>query len=401
MKKIILGAALATTITSAFAQTISTIAGIGAFPYNGDSIQATAAAIVYPTDIVIDKSDNIIFSDNLTRVRKISPAGIISTIAGNATYSSTGDGGPATTATLSNPGHLALDKKGNLYINEYVTFRLRKIDAAGIITTFAGTGVNGYSGDGGPATAAQISNNTLGMTVDTAGNVYISDAGRIRKIDTNGIITTICGTGTSGYSGDGGPASAARIGYSSQALRANRLGEVIFSDVAAFRLRKISASGIITTICGTGVSGYAGDGGPATAAQVKLCGGITTDWDGNIYFAENGGKIRKIDTSGLVSWVAGDGTYGFAGDGGPATAAKLNRPGALCTGDYSSPSGERSVTLYIGDYQNYRIRKITYPANLSSANISAQSKLTLLPNPTHSGRFSVQITLPQREEMDI
>jgi Secretion system C-terminal sorting domain len=280
---------------------ISTFAGCGATTPVVDGIAATAAAMEYPEGIATDNAGNVYFGDpgsatlGHCRVRKVSPAGIITTVAGDGTNGSTGDGGPATAAQLSQPGYLATDKYRNLYICDINTLRVRKVDTNGIITAFAGTGVIGFSGDGGPATAAQFYHN-FGVACDTSGNVFISDYHRIRKVDAMGIISTYAGTGVSSYSGDGGPATAAGIN-AAYGLAVNRYGELFFCDYYDQRIRKIDTAGIITTVAGSGTSGFSGDGGPATAAQlnypVDICFGVND----KLYIDDySNGRIRSFPT---------------------------------------------------------------------------------------------------------
>jgi sugar lactone lactonase YvrE len=267
------------------------------------------------------------------RIRRIDQSGVVSTVAGSgpggsgqpARGSFAGDGGPATEAMLWAPTDVAVDQQGNLYIADHYNNRVRKVDAQGVITTIAGTGEAGFSGDGGPATAAQLSTRSnrafgippdtgMSIAVDAEGNVYISDSGnaRIRKVNPDGIISTIAGTGEAGFSGDGGPATAAQIAYPS-GLAVSSDGSVYFSDgstlkVTSNRIRKIDPDGIITTVAGTGSVGFSGDGGPATAATLSNPTGITFDAQGNLYFADDGNeRVRKIGTDGIITTVAGGG----------------------------------------------------------------------------------------------
>lgn len=252
------------------AQIITTIAGSGsAAGFSGDGGPATAALMGRLFGLACDAAGNIYVSDfTNNRIRKVNTSGVISTYAGNGSGSTSGDGGPATAAGLNGPSELAL--YGNsLFIAEHNSSRVRKVDiTTGIITTYAGTGLNGYSGDGGPATAAKISR-PYGIGVDNAGNVYIpdQDTHRMRKVDTFGIITTFAGTGTSGYSGDGGPATLAKI-HLADDIKCDTSGNIYFCDFLNDAVRKIDTSGIITTIAGTGIAGFSGDGGPATATPV-------------------------------------------------------------------------------------------------------------------------------------
>ncbi|MBC7553560.1 MAG: T9SS type A sorting domain-containing protein [Taibaiella sp.] len=369
-------------------QNISTIAGnsIG-FPFNGDNIPATNANISQPMSVLIDNNGELIFSDGQSRIRKINHADIITTIAGTDSVKYGGDGGPASAATMRVPADVAIDKLGNIYINEFASYRIRKINAGGIISTFAGIGVAGSSGDGGQATAAALSSAMAGLATDTLGNVHFGDGDnyKIRKVDAAGTITTIAGTGIAGFSGDGGQATAAKIGYA-QALCFNSLGELIFSDNGNNRVRKISTAGIITTIAGTGTVGTSGEGGQATAAQLSGVTGITTDTAGNIYLADNPvGRVRKINAAGIITSIAGDGTAtGFAGDGGPATAAKMMHLGGIS-------SNKNGSELFICDFENYRIRKVKYTTGIDQLNGQETGRLIVSPNPSITGGFTVRM----------
>src|SRR5207247_340415 len=245
------------------------------------------------------------------RSRTATPGGTTSTYAGTGRGPFSGDGGPATAAQLSSPAGVALDLTGNLYIADDGNYRIRKVTPGGTISTYAGGGSSNFSGDGGPATAAQL-NVPVGVALDPAGNLYIADQGnsRIRKVTPGGTISTYAGADTPGFSGDGGPAPA-RDAYASPPRRAR--------DV------KVAPGGTISTYAGSGSFGFSGDGGPATAAQLNGPGGVAVDPAGILYIAESG-RIRKVTTGGTISTYAGSGNFRFAGDGGPATAAELNFP---------------------------------------------------------------------------
>lgn len=278
-------------------------------------------------------------------------AQIITTVAGNGSTTYTGDGGPATLASLYAPFGVAADLSGNIYITDSKNHCIRKVDVAGTITTITGNGIAGYSGDGGPASDAQINLPTK-VTIDASGNVYFIDNGnhRIRRIGLDGIITTIAGTGVADNTGDGGPATDAAM-YASSGLALDRFGSIYFGDLTKHTIRKINPSGIISTIAGTGISGYSYDGIPATDAKLNQPFGIDVDDFGNIYVAEYMNNcIRKIDALGMISTLTGYITTGYSGDGGPATAAKLNRPYDVAVAHDGS--------IFIADESNYAIRKI-------------------------------------------
>jgi hypothetical protein len=244
----------------------------------------------------------------------VSRGGIITTVAGGgSTYPS--DGGPATSAGLYQPTGVAADGAGNLFIAEY--YRVRKISPDGAISTIAGDGSpDEADASGVPAAAAQVSPHAI--AADRNGNVFLADGTRIRKISTDGIISTVAGIfASSGFSGDGGPATAAQLTYS-QALAVDNAGNLLIADGG--RVRKVSTDGIITTVAGTGTFGYSGDGGPATSAQLGSLLAIAADQDGNLLIAD-GNRIRKISAGGTITTEAGTGTFGYTGDGGPAIRA--------------------------------------------------------------------------------
>lgn len=278
-------------------------------------------------------------------------AQIITTIAGNGIASFSGDGGPATAAELNVPIPLVADGNGNIYIGDFVNQRIRKVNTSGIISTVAGTGTAGYSGDGGPATAADL-NYPRGIDIDTAGNIYISDESneRIRKVNTSGIISTIVGNGTSGFSGDGGQASVAELN-TPEFLAIDRTGNLYIADQGNQRVRMVNTSGIISTYAGNGTSGFSGDGGPATAAEFNIPVGLAVDGSNNLYIADySNDRIRKVDNTGKISTFAGTGIASFSGDGGQATGAEINTPQGVCV--------DRFGNVYIADYLNYRVRMV-------------------------------------------
>ena len=309
---------------------ITTIAGGGPAGL-GNGSQATSGQIYFPSGIAMDNGGNMYIADlDNQLVRKVSPLGIISTIAGNGTYGYSGDSGPATLAQLKDPSGVAVDGRGNVYFADANNFCIRKVSPAGIITTIAGNGTQGYSGDGGPATAARLVGPT-GISINRGGNIYFADYGseRIRKIDTFGIITTVAGNGGAGYSGDGGQATDAELN-GAISITADNANNLYISDFYNNVIRKVSTTGLINTIAGNGSYGGAlGDGGAATAAELFGPNGVAIDSDGNVFIAdENNGRIRMINTSGIISSFAGGGTTGL-GDGGLATSASVSPNGVL------------------------------------------------------------------------
>lgn len=302
---------------------ITTIIGNGSSGFSGDGGPATAARIQQALgSVVVDGWGNTYYSDHGNgRIRRVDPFGNISTIAGGG--SSTADGIPATTASLGfyGDGKMAIGADGNLYMVD--NHRIRKIDLiTHVITTVAGTVTMGFSGDGGPATSAQL-RSPVGICFDAVGNLYIGDEDnyRIRKVDTAGIISTIAGDGTNGFGGDGGPATAAQL-KSPDGICSDAAGNLYFADRYNYRIRKIDTSGIITTIAGIG-SGFSGDGGPATAARFSEPSQVCIDNHGNLYIADfHNSRVRRIDLTGTITTFAGGGAS--SGDGIPATNASFS-----------------------------------------------------------------------------
>jgi uncharacterized protein (TIGR03437 family) len=331
---------------------ITTVAGNGTKGFSGDDGPATAASLNQPRGLVLDAAGNLYISDsNNFRVRKVTARGIVVTVAGTGVSGSSGDGGPATRASLGSLGGVALDSSGSLYVAVPSHDRVRRIGPDGIITTVAGSGTRGFSGDGGPATAASLYR-PGGLAFDQAGNLYVSEEGngRVRKISSSGVITTVTGNGLFKFSGDGGPAVTAALNQpSGAALDAS--GNLFIADSYNYRVRKVSPSGVISTLAGIGIIAYSGDGGPATSASFNRPESVAVDGSGNLYIADsNNQRVRKVSPSGVVSTIAGNGTVGFSGDGGPATAASFRWPLAVAV--------DRAGSLYIADDLNHRVRKV-------------------------------------------
>jgi sugar lactone lactonase YvrE len=326
-------------------------------PAQTASVSALTVPLILPSAIVFDVTGNLYIAETGNHViRKVDSAGNITTIAGTGAQGFSGDTGPATSATLDSPQGLVLDTKNNLYLADTHNHRIRKITATtGIITTIAGTGTQSFSGDNALATSAQL-NLPTAIALDTAGNLYLADTGnqRIRKITaTTGIITTIAGTGTQGFSGDTGPAISAAID-SPTGLAVDSANNLYLADTHNHRIRKITtATGIIATIAGTGTQGFSGDSAAATAATLTLPHGLTIDTKGNLYLADTANhRIRRIDaTTGIITTAAGDGTQAFAGDGGPAITASLDSP--------RDTAASPSTLLTLSDTGNQRIRQLT------------------------------------------
>ena len=262
-----------------------------------------------------------------------------------------GDNGPAIQARLDTPRWVAVDGAGNLYIADTNFHRIRRVDPLGTITTVAGTGESGFGGDDGPAIQARLYG-PQGVAVDSAGNLFIADArnNRIRRVAPSGTITTVAGTGEAGFSGDNGPAVAARMNYPLD-VAADRAGNLFIADTDNNRIRRVDASGTITTLAGTGEWGLGGDGGPALQARLRSPRGVAVDSAGNLFIADTGNdRIRRVDASGTITTIVGTGEEGFSGDNGPAVAARLNHrqqpysSGGHC-GDYHHCRRHRSIGL--------------------------------------------------------
>ncbi len=343
------------TSTTGPTSLISTVAGTGTGTdgYNGDGGQATAAEFYEPTGVAVDAAGNLFIADTGNSViRKVSPAGIITTVAGTGTQGYSGDGGPATAATLNLPWGVAVDGAGDLFIADSFNNVIREVSPAGIITTVAGNGKIGYSGDGGLARNATFFD-PRGVAVDAVGDLFIADTYNdvIRKVSPSGLITTVAGTGTQGYSGDGGPATAATLD-GPWGVAVDTTGNLFIADLGNRVIRKVSPAGVITTVAGTGTQGYSGDGGPATAATLNAPWGVAVDTAGNFFIADRyNDVIREVSPAGIITTDAGTGTQGYSGDGGPAPAAKFHEP----TGVAVDAAGD----LFIADGWSDAVRRVT------------------------------------------
>ncbi|MEE8207014.1 MAG: SMP-30/gluconolactonase/LRE family protein, partial [Nitrospinaceae bacterium] len=266
-------------------------------------------------------------------------------------YKDIGDSKKATEVILTLVDGVTVDSRGNLFVSHRSKNRIRKVGKDGIITTIAGNGTAGFSGDHGPALKAAF-NFPAGLCLDQTGNLYVADRNnhRVRRIDTSGMVTTVAGTGTPDWGGDGGPAVDAHLNYPSD-LVCDGKGNLYISDRSNNRIRKVDAQGTITTVVGLGLPEFGGDFGPATDAFLKYPFGIDLDQKGNLYIADRGNnRIRKVDSQGIITTVAGDGTHFFGGDYGPATRASLAYPTDVVADDRGN--------LYIADRNNNRIRKV-------------------------------------------
>jgi hypothetical protein len=335
---------------------INTIAG-GGSTNPGDGGLATSAQLTNPTAVAVDSSGNIYFSDtNANRVRKITAAtGIITTVAGNGTAGYSGDNGQATSAMLNSPGGVAVDSAGNIYIVDGSNFRIRKITISnGVISTVAGTGTRGYNGDAITATTAELGY-MGGVAIDSAGNIYISDAGneRIRKVTVStGIITTVAGDGIDGFNSDGRAATSGGLNNPGW-VAVDSSGNIYISDEGNYRVRKVTVStGLISTVAGNGTYGNTGNGGPATSAEIGGPAQLAADASGNIFIADSSfDVIHKVTAAtGQITTVAGNGIQGFSGDGGIAVAAEFYGSDGVAV--------DSSGNIYIADFYNARIRAV-------------------------------------------
>ncbi len=330
---------------------INTVAGNGTKDFSGDGGPAASASLSEPSGVVVDVGSNLYIADSgNNRVRQVSAAGTIGTLAGNGNFGFSGDGGAATGASLFSPSGVAVDATGNLYIADTGNQRLRKVGAGGIITSVAGNGVKSFSGDGGPAAAASLAGPT-GVAVDVAGNLYIADSlnTRVRKVGGNGFISTVAGNGTQGFSGDGGAGAALN---NPSAVAVDAAGNLYIGDTGNQRVRKVNPGGTISTVAGNGTFGFSGDAGPATAAQLAGPSGVAADIAGNLYIADTSNqRIRKVSAGGTITTLAGNGVRGFSGDGGQASNASLNLPTGVAV--------DSAGNLYLTDSLNFRVRKVS------------------------------------------
>jgi sugar lactone lactonase YvrE len=346
---------------------ITTVAGKGVRnDASGDNGPAVSADLFLPYGVAVDSAGDLYIADyGNSRVRKVSH-GVITTVAGNGTQGTAGDGGPATSAQLYNPSGVAVDSAGDLYIaDESNASRIRKV-AGGIISTVAGGGE--LSDDNVLATSAYL-NVIAGLAVDSAGNVYIAaqNNSRVRKV-TGGVIATVAGNGLQGFSGDNGPATNAQLTLP-QGVTVDSAGNLYIADTYNSRIRKVS-NGVITTVAGggaQGLDGFSGDNGPATSASLDAPMGLAVDEIGDLYIADTfNNRIRKV-SNGVITTVAGNGTAGFSGDYGPATSAQLNIIGY--TGGpvtdvnmaltFAGVAVDSVGDLYISDTNNNRVRKVS------------------------------------------
>jgi sugar lactone lactonase YvrE len=311
---------------------ITTIAGTNGHGFSGDGGPALSAMLAGPNGVAMDSLGNLFIADTPNnRIRRVDANGIITTVAGTNSSGYSGDGGPAVNACLHDPEGIAVDTVGNLFIADSQNWCVRKVDTNGIMTTFAGPGYDFWDisgdGDGGPATNACIyCPNSVAL--DSLGELFITAGNRIRKVDTNGIITTVAGTTNMGFSGDGGPATNASFNEACAAA-VDSFGNLFIADMANNRIRKVDTNGIITTIAGTNTFGFGGDGGPAVNAILGEPTSVMVDSLGNLFMIDSCSRIREVGTNGIIWTIAGTNGVGYFGDGGPAARAVLNYPGQI------------------------------------------------------------------------
>ncbi len=371
--------------------------------YSGDGAQASNAQVNLPSGIAVDASGNIYIADmHNGRIRKIRTDGVIVTIAGVGDGAWSGDTGPAARAQLFRPSATAIDAAGNLYIADTGNNRVRMVTPGGAVTTFAGNGVAGHSGDRGAATSAQI-NAPAGVAVDGLGNLYVSEAAAVRKVATSGIITTVAGNGSAGYSGDGGSAASAQLNRPS-GLAVDSQSNLFIADTYNGRVREVTPGGVISTFAGNGSFAVSGDGGQATSAQIAYPTAVAVDSSGNLYIAA--GQVRRVLPSGVISTVAtgnyitgvavdasgnlyaadlgnyrvsaitpsgivipvaGTGMQGYSGDGGPASVSQLYSPYGVMLDSGSSVFIVDNIANVVRRVQSLTPVSITAPAALPRA----------------------------------
>lgn len=366
------------------AQTVSTFAGTGVAGYNGDSMAATSAKLYGPYGVALDGAGNtyIIDQDN-QRIRMVNSAGIITTIAGNGTAGFSGDSSLAIDAQLNSPTAIAA-ANGNIYIADMGNNRIRKINASGIITTIAGTGALGYNGDNIPATSAKL-NGPTGVAVDKTGNVYIADRTnqRVRKVDTSGMITTVAGTGAAEYNGDTWPSATQASLWNPTAVTLDSKGNLYIADQWSNRIRKVDTFNKISTVAGNGFEGYCPDGLLATSMSLFEPNAVAVDSLGNIYISdEKNYRILRVNYNDNFAFrVAGTGVSGNNGDSGLAKNVDI--------GDCRGLAVDNGGNVYFADWSNNRVSRVSSTVYVSPLNENI-SGVNIYPNP-NSGSFTVDI----------
>lgn len=365
--------AFAGTAASAVAPgTIATVVGTGVVGTDGDGGPAASADINHPRGLALAPDGGFAFADAFGEtVRRVWPDGTITTLAGTGVAGYSGDDGPATGAELDLPHGVAFTSTGALLIADTLNQRIRSISPDGTITTIAGTGVTGYSGDGGPATLAQISS-PRGIAALPDGGFLIpdSDNQRVRRVSPDGTITTVAGTGVRGFSGDGGPATGAELDEPF-GVAPTPDGGFLIADAGDNRIRRVAPDGTITTVAGDGNRAYGGDGGPATTASLSSPHNVAPVPDGGFLIADEGNnRVRRVWPDGTITTIAGTGEAGFSGDGGAPGQAMLNEPkGLLVLPTYDG--------FLVADAQNSRIRLVTVDLHKVLAVRVAQNRLRI------------------------
>ena len=337
-----------------FGLDVSANPGLGSFPYKdiGDGKKATQVILTLVDGVAVDPEGNTYISHrSKNRIRKIGKDGIITTIAGNGTAGFSGDNGPALKASFNFPAGLCLDPKGNLFVADRNNHRVRRIDVSGMVTTVTGTGKPDMGGDGGPAVQAHL-NYPSDLVCDGKGNLYISDRSnnRIRKVDSKGVITTVVGMGLPDFGGDFGPAEEAYLKYPF-GIDLDKKGNLYIADRGNNRVRKVDPQGIITTVAGDGTHFFGGDYGPATRASLAYPTDVVVDDAGNLYIADrNNNRVRRVDSLGIMTTVMGIGIYEYNGDNEISSETTLHLPFALAV----SPDGK----LIIVDRNHFRVRSM-------------------------------------------
>ena len=345
--------------------TISTVAGTGAIYYSGDGGAAQNAIMNGPLSVASSATGTYIADTANQRVRQVSLSGTISTVAGNGTPGFGGDGSTATSAELLYPGAVAVDASGFLYIADTGNQRVRKV-VNGNINTVAGTGTEGYSGDGGAANKATL-NAPSGLVIDSAGDIYIADFGNnvVREVSAGGTITTVAGNGSQGYSGDGGLATAAQLSGPT-GLALDSAGNLYIADSGNHVVRMVNSQGNISTYAGNGVLGYAGDGSLAINAQLSTPTGLAFDSSGNLYVSDSGlNVIRLVTPGGLIVTIGGNGSAGYSGDGGPASQATFNTASGIAL--------DTQGDMYVADAGNNAIRLLQFVSPVPSTGAMANA----------------------------
>ena len=361
----VLGTSAATfTISKPTTPIISIVAGTyGGGGYSGDGGPAVGSELSATNDVVVDSQGDLFIADTGNQViREVNGlTGVITTIAGNGTLGFSGDGGPATSAMLAVPTGVALDGKGDLFIADENNNRIREVNlSTGVITTVAGNGTAGFSGDGQQAASAEL-NAPFGVAVDSQGHLFIGDAGndRIREVNlTTGVISTVAGNGTYGFSGDSGPASAAELNIP-EGVAVDSQGDLYIADSSNHRIREVIAAGgaitpssVITTVAGNGTRGYSGDGGPATSAELKFPKGVAVDSQGDLFIGDtSNGVIREVNAAGVISTYAGNHTGGSTPENVPATSAEFDFPVGVAVDSHGN--------LFIADDDNRLVERVT------------------------------------------